>query len=214
MSDKASVKPNLRKWIQITVFPLLDAMPTEGGIKLSEHQFLYRNMPKNKGLITGVYGAVSRNDALFIADEYATKHNKVRLSADIWYHIEDINLTRNQIDQKIMEKTGFAHLSGLSTAMRTEIHESWLKWISKDVMPAQMPTIRDMDFERLVATYPQYIEKLFEQHPDLLMLVHPVHSILDEDGSKPLINVATVRIKEERIMHFAVRYFENMKVSI
>ena len=213
MSEKAE-KLNLRKWIQITMFAFVSGDPAGGVINLRDHQFLYRGMPKNPNLLTGVYGAVSRNDALFLADEYARKHEKVMYSADLWYRIDDISRTRNQIDRTIMDETGFAHLGGLSTAMRNELQGHWLKWISKDVMPAHLPMIENMDFESLVSNYPQYITKMFEMFPKLLMLVHPVYSIMDVDGSQQTINVATVRIIPDRIMHYAVRFTDTIKAEI
>lgn len=210
-----SEKLNLRKWIQITMFPILDAKPQDNRIKLSDHQFVYANMPKAPDLLTGVYGAVSRNDALFLADEYSRKHGKIMYSADVWYRIDDINRTRNQIDSRIMSETGFAHLSGLSTAMRDQLREQWLMWISKDAMPAQMSLVRDLPLTALASRYPQYIRNVFDTYPELLMLVHPVISVMDSGKEQPtLINVATVRIIPERIMHYAVRYSNDIQAVI
>lgn len=207
-------KQNLRKWIQLTMFPTLDKLPANGKIKVVDGQYTYKGMASSSKLLTGVYGAVSRNDALFIADAYASRHQQVMLSMDLWYRIEDIGITRNQINESVVEKTGFIHVGGLSKSYREVIREMWVKWMRGKYDDDVLDEAREMDFVRLVTAFPEFIPNLFRAIPHLMMFVHQVRSDQDEDDSGKLIFVATVRNEPDRIMHMAVRYHSGIEMVL
>ena len=124
--------------ISLTFVAIVEGMPSH--IKLKDHSLEFPESEHLRGtLLTGVYGAYSKQVALVMAADWNKQNENKRsnrtraLLVDARYRIDNfMDSTRQLATREILEKTGWLHMDRLSAELREEIKEEWLSWIAED----------------------------------------------------------------------------------
>lgn len=188
-------------------------------LRLKEHSlsFVGHDASMSAGLITGVYGAHSKQTALVAASNWSRQHqagsggpNRI-LMIDVNYRVDNYNLTREQAREETVKETGWLHLERTASSYREEIKETWISWIDKDVGPAAATSVKDMSLVDIAARYPRFVAMMLKKDKAIRGIVHPVNPSLDPDVN---LWVATVRYDKERFESAAVRYLPHVTVIL
>lgn len=187
-------------------------------VRLKEHslQFVGSDDNSASGLITGVYGAHSKQMALVCAANWSRERassagmNRI-LMLDANYKVDHYDLTRTQVRPDTLEKTGWLHLDRVATSFREEIKEQWLDWIQADTAPGVMARVRDMSLADIAQQYPRYVAHMLKERPDIRGIVHPVNPVIDPSVA---LWAATVRYAADRFEGAAVRFLPQVEVIL
>lgn len=187
-------------------------------VRLKEHslQFVGSDDNSANGLITGVYGAHSKQMALVCAANWSRERassagmNRI-LMLDANYRVDHYDLTRTQVRPDTLEKTGWLHLDRVATSFREEIKEQWLDWIQADTAPGVMARVRDMSLADIAQQYPRYVTHMLKERPEIRGIVHPVNPVIDPSVA---LWAATVRYEADRFEGAAVRFLPHVEVIL
>jgi hypothetical protein len=188
-------------------------------LNLKDLSLDYESHPENKGLIAGIYGPQSKQNALFAlgrwSRENSTPTNKTGpnrvLLVDAGYHVDNFELTRNQGCYEHIEKTGWVHFDRLQTDYREELKEMWLDWIKKDFSAKEASSVADEAFLSIALRYPFFVEKFIKSDPKIKIVIHPARLTI---SPSTVLRAATCRYSKESFVEAEVRYLSQVKVKI
>jgi hypothetical protein len=197
---------------------LVYAKDIPGKVNLREHslQFLGSEKMSSDGLITGVYGAHSKQMALVCSANWSRERaassgrNRI-LMLDANYRVDNYDLTRTQVRPDTLQKTGWLHLDRVATSFREEIKAQWLAWVHADSAPGVAARLADMSLADIAQQYPHYVLKMLQERPDIRGIVHPVNPVIDPSVA---LWAATVRYEADRFENASVRFLPHIQVAL
>ena len=204
--------PNVKQpdLISLTFVAIVEGLPNR--ITLKEHSLEFVESELLKGsLVTGVYGAHSKQVALVMAadwnkqNEAKRSHRTRALLVDARYRIDNfMESTRQLTTRESLEKTGWLHLDRLSAELREELKAEWLDWIATDFSEKHHAQMAELSFAELAMKHPRYIAKMMaKRSPRLTAIVHPVNPSMKPDEK---VWAATVRYEKDRFVAPVVRF--------
>lgn len=190
-------------------------------LNLREHSVAFpqaEEMAGHTGLISGVYGAHSKQMALVLSSKWHAEHRdapsgpNLVLQVDTGYRIDNFTETKTLITEESLAATGWLHLDRLSAEVREGLKEEWLGWIYKDFGGPRAARLADTPLSEIAMQYPIYVGKLMAKRTTrLTAVVHPVHPAIDPTA---VLWVATVRYEPERFEDTVVRFLPACKVDL
>lgn len=220
--DTSKVKPANEVSLSFLVFTR--GIPQSRQIRLSECglEFVdddFKPVGKAKGLISGVFGLASKQQALVVAArwsrerEYSASGENRVLLADVNYKIENYNLTRNQITAEILEQTGWLHMERTASKFRKDLTEQWLKWIRRDYTADYARILADDEVSllELAQRHPKYVYRMMKENPGIRAIIHPVRPAIAPDV---VLLAATVRYEPAYFGQAHVRFTTDVCVVI
>lgn len=196
--------------ISLSFVAIVEGLPNH--ITLKDHSLEFVESEHLKGsLVTGVYGAHSKQVALVMASDW-NKHNEAKRShrtrallVDTRYRIDNfMESTRQLTTRETLEKTGWLHMDRLSAELREELRHEWLQWIAQDFKEAHLEQVSELSFAELAMKHPRYIAKMMaKRSPRLTAIVHPVNPSMKPDEK---VWAATVRYEKDRFVEPVVRF--------
>lgn len=197
-------------------------VPKSNQVKLSDCTLEYvddesRPVKQGKGLITGVFGLSSKQQALVAAArwsrerEYATSGSNRVLMADVNYKIDNYDLTRNQLTAEIVEQTGWMHMERIASKYRKVLTEQWIAWIRRDFNNDYARSLDEVPLLELARRHPKYIARMMKESPHLRAIIHPVRPAIAPDV---ILLAATVRYEPQFFGEAHVRFTNNISVAI
>lgn len=196
--------------ISLTFVAIVEGMPAH--IKLKDHSLEFPESEHLRGtLLTGVYGAHSKQVALVMSADWNKQNenkrsNKSRaLLVDARYRIDNfMDSTRQLATRESLDKTGWLHMDRLSAELRDELKEEWLAWIADEFDARHHARMSELSFAELAMTHPRYIERMMAKRaPRLTAIIHPVRPSM---APKDTVWAATVRYEKERFVEPVVRF--------
>jgi hypothetical protein len=185
-------------------------------VVLKEHSLGYVGRVASPGLVTGVYGAHSKQMALVLGAKWtkerasSTGLNRI-LMLDVNYRVDNYALTREQTRRDTLESTGWLHLDRVASGFRDEIKSAWIGWIKKETSAGVALPLEDQSLSDLALQYPRFIPKMFKVDPNIRGIVHPVNPDIDPSV---VLWAATVRYEKERFNGPVMRYLPQSKVIL
>lgn len=171
------------------------------------------------GLITGVFGLSSKQQALVAAARWSkereyspTGSNRV-LMVDVNYKIENYSLTRNQLTEDLVAQTGWLHMERIASKYRKEIVAKWIEWIRQDFNDTYASSLvaSDTSLLELARMHPRYVFRTMEENPGIRAIIHPVNPVIATDS---VLLAATVRYNPEFFGVAHVRFTTGISVVI
>lgn len=196
--------------ISLTFIAVVEGMPSH--IKLRDHSLEFPEGEHFHGaLVTGVYGAHSKQVALVLAADWNKQNETKRtnqtraLLVDARYRIDHFqDTTRPLATMESVEKTGWLHMDRLSAELREELKAEWLEWIAADLGDKEYARMADKSFAEIAMIHPRYVAKMMaKRSPRLTAVVHPVHPSM---GPNERVWAATVRYEKDRFVEPVVRF--------
>lgn len=178
-------------------------------VSLREHgiDFRGRDDAAFKGLISGVYGAHSKQAALVHAAAWSRAHasntggpNRV-LMLDCNYRVSDGD----------EDTAGWLHMDRMSSEQRSELKSEWMVWIREDTPHGVAERMEDLPLAELALKFPGYIAKMFKRDKHLRGIVHQVNPTINP---AEVLWVATVRYEADRFHGASVRYLDKVTVKL
>lgn len=195
-----------KAWIPFTNFAIVDKIPDS--LMLRENLFPYEGEDSNPSFIHGIYGTLSSNQGLFLVDQFARRHDKMPLTIQGWYRVDNFDRVRSQIDAEIANESGFLHLDRLKSSFREELREMILEYAAKEVSGWKRNLYEDRSLNEIILMYPKLINAIFSSNKKINMIVHPVRQMYDPNDRRSLM-ISTMRSIKSRIMSVQVRYLED-----
>ncbi len=170
------------------------------------------------GLITGVFGLASKQQALVAAArwsrerEHSASGNNRVLLVDVNYKIENYSLTRSQLTEDIVRQSGWVHMERLSSKYRKDLLEQWLQWIRRDYNDdyARNLEFGEVSLLELARRHPKYVFRMME-NPSIRAVIHPVRPAIAKDV---VLLAATVRYQPEYFGDALVRFTTDVSVVV
>jgi hypothetical protein len=212
----ATKQPDL---ISLSFVAVTEGLPARITLKEQSLAFADADHLAGQNLVSGVYGAHSKQMALVMASEWKKANqgkkkgpNQANL-IDVLYRVDKFMESRGLTTRDDLDSTGWLHLDRLSADLREEIRAEWLKWMRADLKPSQMNSLEDTSLGELALQYPRYVGKMMaKRNPRLSAVVHPVYPDLNPSI---VLWVATVRYEKERFVDPVVRFMKDfMKVDV
>lgn len=195
-----------KDWIPFTNFAFVDQIPES--IKLRDHLLPYQRLDLDDGYICGLYGTVSANQGLFLANAFAASHGKMALTVQGWYRVDNFDLVKSRIDLAVVEDSGFINLDRLKTSFRDEIREVVAAYAAKTIDNWNRLATDELSLNELILKFPSLVKAIFEVSDKITLVVHPVHQSFGPDDRK-VLTAATMKMIKERVMAVQVRYLED-----
>ncbi len=179
----------------------------------------YRPVKPPSGLITGVFGLASKQQALVAAArwskerEYSPAGNNRVLLVDVNYKIENYSLTRSQLTADLVDQTGWVHMERLSSKHRKDLTVMWLQWIRRDYNDDYARILADDEIPllELARRHPKYVHRMMEESPAIRAVIHPVRPAIAPDM---VLLGATVRYNPAYFGEAHVRFTADVSVVI
>ena len=203
-----NVRP--KGWIPFANYAIVDRTPET--IRLQDHMFPYKGAKPDERFLWGLYGTMSANLGLFMAEGHANKVKKHSLTLQGWYRVDEYELSRSQIDEQIVSRTGFLHLDRLRKGYREEVHDQLLAAAEATIPGFRRQIFADKSLSDLVVAYPSVVRELIDSNRKINLVVHPARQTYDEHDTR-LLSVATMRHVKSRVMDVQVLYQESIKVT-
>lgn len=215
-------KQKPRDEVSLTFLVYTRGLPTSVALREHSLQFTddeFKPVAQTPGLINGVFGLFSKQQALVAASKWGRDHENSRsgsdrvLLLDVNYKIENYHLTREQIRPEILEKTGWLHFERLASTYREEIREQWLKWIARDFNDAYVTALRGQEIALtdLARRHPKYVARMMTEDQTIRAVVHPVRPLISPDS---IILTATVRDDPKYFAEAHVRFLPLISVVV
>lgn len=195
-----------KAWIPFTNFAVVDKVPSV--IKLQDHLFPYEGCEMGEDFLWGLYGTLSANQGLFLIDAFARKHNKMPLTLQGWYRVDNFDRVRSQIDSVIAEESGFLHIDRLKSNFREELRDLVIADAEKQIVGWQKGLHADRSLSEILIRYPRLIKSIFDYSKNINIVVHPAMQMFDPLDHRPM-SIATMRAISDRVMSVQVRYLED-----
>lgn len=209
----------LRDVVSLSFLVLSRGMPEEVKLKECSLEFSGNDaMNSTSGLITGVYGAQSKQLALAAASNWTKSHegskskgaNRV-LMLDVGYRVENFVKTRDQIREDVMRETGWLHMDRLAASYRDEIKEMWIEWIHKDIGALKAADLESQSLTDIALQYPRYVARMMKKDPDIKVVIHPVVPMIDPTS---VLRAATVRYTKDRFVDPNIRFLQDVAIVV
>ncbi len=206
------------------LFEAQGQLPSE--VNLSDCSLDYLEEKKASDLITGIYGAKSKQIALESASKWNTRHSMTpkqlakgikqpgrMLIIDAQYAVNSLESQRQRVSEETLAKDGWLNMDRLTPAFREDLREQWLRWIARSQGKERAMKLREdeVDLLQIAEDYPQFIPTLFKSHENLIGVQHPVRPRFDREVA---LWAATVRMTPARFMDVRARFFDEMKVKV
>lgn len=199
-----------KAWIPFTNFAIVKETPSK--VALKDYLFPYNGCEMDPAaFVWGLYGTLSANQGMFLADSYARKHGQISLTVQGWYRVDNFERVRSQIDESIATASGFLHLDRLKTGFREELRELVLEEGEKVIPGWNRELNAETSLNDIMVRHPKLIKAIFNAYRKVNMIVHPVTQMYDPSDQRTL-TVATMRRHKKadsRIMAVQVRYLED-----
>ena len=189
-------------------------------ITLNDHSLSFIGSQESlfdaENIITGVYGAYSKQVALVMASRWSSDRvgkeglNRI-LMLDVNYKIDNYSLTREQTRKDILEQTGWLHMDRMATSLRKEVKAQWLDWIDQESPIGVAQRLEDESLNDIAVKYPKYVRRMMAENPSIRGIVHPVNPVLEPTAC---IWAASVRYEAERFHGANVRFLRQVEVIL
>lgn len=196
--------------IPLINYAIVDEIPE--ALSLRDHMVMYEGMGKLDDLVWGLYGTLSANQGLFLAEGYATRQNKRMVTIELRYHLDNFAIVRSMIDRTMAEASGFLHLDRVKMNFRDEVQDCLLAGLGSVKGERQRAMYADKSAAEIILREPWLVRSLFEGFPKINMIVHPVRQLWDPEETRPL-HVASARLIKSRLVEAGVRYLPHIKVT-
>lgn len=211
-----------RDCVSVSNFAVLSNIPQDGKVRLVDHLLPYQGQENCRldGLIWGVTGTVSQNNALLAVHAEAADKRCVILPLTVWYRFEGFSLGRQQgmicrgAKEPSYTRAEYLHLGRLVQSERVKLAYEIYEAIERDFGAKERAKAVALDWIHLLATYPQYVIDLFELHPAIKMIIHPVYSSYPGFEATPPWSVATMRRDKKRIDAARVNYADELQLVV
>ena len=189
-------------------------------ITLNDHSLSFIGSQESlfdaENIITGVYGAYSKQVALVMASRWSSDRvgkeglNRI-LMLDVNYKIDNYSLTREQTRKDILEQTGWLHMDRMATSLRKEVKAQWLDWIDQESPLGVAQGLENESLKDIAVKYPKYVRRMMSENPSIRGIVHPVNPVLEPTSC---IWAASVRYEAERFNGANVRFLRQVEVIL
>lgn len=193
---------------QVAGKPAGAEIPAE--VKLTDCSIEYINQRKTPGLLVGIFGTTSKQDALqahaVFNDSEMQRRGGPRehiLRVDLKYNIESLEATRQRVTAESRAESGWLDLERVSPDMREQLRQRWLKWIAASEGAQKAARHQGSTLLELAFDFPQVVPILFKEDPSLLVVLHRVRLAFDP---KCEVTVGTVRLEPARLEKITSSY--------
>jgi hypothetical protein len=182
---------------------------------LKDHSLEYADAVTTGNLVTGVYGAHSKQMALVVASQWTaanrdrkTGPNQV-LYVDTSYRADLLLDSPNQMQAGV---SGWVHFDRMSADLRDNLKHLWLSWVQADHGTARAARMADSSLSDIALEYPAYVRKMMAlRSPRLTAVIHPVRPRL---APSTTLWAATVRYDKDRFVKPIVRFLPQVAVEV
>jgi hypothetical protein len=198
-------------WVPFSTFAFVEELPSR--INFLEHLLPYKGSDDDLTIPWGIYGTTGLNRCAYYAAHYARARKRQSVELTVWYYFEEVGRSLTKLPRSVQDCRGFMHTGRISSGLRDEMRDELLQIASKTHTPEEVQALERLEGAHLLMQEPKLVRDYLRSQKDLLVVVHPVLQQLDphQEGG---VQVASFKLKRDRIKLVEARYFGNLIVEI